>query len=82
MATITTRVDDDVKASLHAIAKEIGIPVSSLFNAWAKDLIRTKKVSFSLDDETIEDEQMYANAHALQKKAAQSIASGRSSLVI
>lgn len=82
MATITARVDDAVKVDLYAIAKEIGIPVSSLFNAWAKDLIRTKKVSFAVDDETLEDEEMYANAYAIKKRAEQSIASWRSSLVI
>lgn len=55
MATITTRVDDKVKVALYSVADEIGIPVSSLFNARAKELIRKKKISFELNDESLED---------------------------
>lgn len=82
MATITARVDDNVKAALYNVAEEIGIPVSSLFNAWAKDLIRKKKVSFSVNDEEKEDQEMYANAAFLKKEMERSLASGNSSLVL
>jgi addiction module RelB/DinJ family antitoxin len=75
MATITARIDDNVKTSLYKVAEEIGIPVSSLFNAWARDFVRKKKVSFQLDEDYLEDMEMYENADALKKKLERSVAS-------
>lgn len=82
MATITVRLDDPVKVKLYHVADELGISVSSLFNAFAKDVIRKKRVNFALDDTYLEDQEMYANAAALKEKWRRSLASGRSSLVI
>ncbi len=82
MAIITTRVDDKTKQDLKKIAQEIGIPVGSLFNARAKELIRKKSVSFSIDNELLEDQEMYANRDHLIQELKESVASGRSSLII
>ena len=68
MATITTRVDDEVKKDLTMFSKEIGISVGSLFNAWAKHLLRTKSVTFQLDSDYLENQEMYANADKLRKR--------------
>lgn len=82
MATITTRIDDNVKKDLRKFSNEIGIPVGALFNAWARNLLRTKEVTFSLDEDFLEDQEMYANAPALKKQLQDSMDSGRSSLVL
>jgi DNA-damage-inducible protein J len=82
MATITTRIDDETKRDLTRFSDEIGISVGSLFNAWARNLLRTREVTFKLDDERLEDQEMYANADKLREKFQKSVDSGRSSLVI
>lgn len=82
MATVTVRMDDPVKVKLYHVADELWISVSSMFTAFAKEVIRKKRVSFSLDDEAIEDAEMYANATALKAKGRRSLASGRWTLVI
>lgn len=79
MATITARVDDDVKLWLKHFSKEIGVSVWSLFNAWAKNLLRTGEVTFRIDPE---DQEMYANRRQLQQELEQSVESGHSSLAI
>lgn len=82
MATVTVRMDEPVKSQLYHVADQLWISVSSMFNAYAKEVIRRKKVSFSLDDESLEDVEMQANAKNLKAKGRRSVASGRSSLVI
>jgi len=51
MATISIRVDDKLKEQLLHVSDELWLSVSSLFHAWAKSLVRTWKVSFSLGDD-------------------------------
>ncbi len=46
-----------------------------MINAFAKDVIRKKRVSFSLDNDYIEDQEMYANADKLKAKGRRSIES-------
>jgi len=82
MATITTRIDDETKKDLTQFSHEIGISVGSLFNARARNLLRTKEVTFKLDEDFLEDQEMYANAESLKEQGVRSVASGRSSLVI
>jgi addiction module RelB/DinJ family antitoxin len=50
MATksITIRVDEDVKKQAESILDDIGINVTTLFNACLKAVIREKRVPFSL----------------------------------
>lgn len=46
--TITVRVDAEVKDKAEVILDDIGITVTTLFNACLKALVREKKVPFSL----------------------------------
>jgi len=48
LATITVRVDDDVKKDAEIILNDIGINVTTLFNACLKALVREKKVPFEM----------------------------------
>jgi len=48
MATITVRVDDETKKDAEIILDDIGINVTTLFNACLKALVREKKVPFEL----------------------------------
>ena len=48
LATITVRVDDDVKKDAEIILDDIGINVTTLFNACLKALVREKRVPFEL----------------------------------
>lgn len=82
MATITTRIDDQVKKDLSKFSNEIGISVGALFNAWARNLLRTREVTFKLDNDISEDQEMHGNAKSLQQQGERSIASDRSSLVL
>lgn len=77
MAIITARVDDEVKTELYTVAHQLGIPVSSLINARAKELIRKRNISFSLDDEYLENLEMHANKELVEKKLQRSVSSGR-----
>jgi len=75
MATVTIRVDDDVKKDAEVILDDIGLNVTTLFNACLKALVREKKVPFELT----------CSEHALKKlirnklEESQSIASDSSS---
>lgn len=82
MATITARIDDQVKADLKLFSQEIGISIGSLFNAWAKDVLRHKQIVFRLNEEELEDQEMNAKREKLIAEGHQSLASGRSSLII
>ena len=48
LATITVRVDDKVKKDAEIILDDIGLNVTTLFNACLKALVREKKVPFEL----------------------------------
>ena len=50
MATksITVRVDEDVKTMAESILDDIGINVTTLFNACLKAVVREKRVPFAL----------------------------------
>ena len=48
MATITVRVDDNVKKDAEIVLDDIGINVTTLFNACLKALVREKRVPFEL----------------------------------
>ena len=48
MATITVRVDDETKKDAEIILDDIGINVTTLFNACLKALVREKKCHLSL----------------------------------
>ena len=46
--TVTVRVDENVKNQAELILDDIGINVTTLFNACLKAVIREKKVPFAL----------------------------------
>jgi len=48
LATVTVRVDDDTKRQAEVILDDIGINVTTLFNACLKALVREQKVPFEL----------------------------------
>lgn len=48
MATITTRVDDNVKDDFLLFCDRIGITSSSLFNMFVKACIREQKIPFEV----------------------------------
>lgn len=50
-AVINIRTDLKVKKRAQKIAQELGLNLSVLINAYLKQLVRTKSVSFSLDEE-------------------------------
>lgn len=53
-AVITTRIESKVKKEAQKVAKEFGISLSSLLNAYLKQIIRTKKIEFTLTEEPSE----------------------------
>jgi DNA-damage-inducible protein J len=46
--TITVRVDEDVKNQAEVILDDIGLTVTTLFNACLKAVVREKKIPFAL----------------------------------
>lgn len=50
-AVIITKTEPEVKKKAQAVAREFGISLSSLINAYLKQLIKTKTVTFSAKDE-------------------------------
>lgn len=50
-AVIITKTDPQVKKKAQKIAKEIGVSLSSLVHAYLKQLIRTRRVEFDLEEE-------------------------------
>ena len=48
MATITVRVDENVKKQAEIILDDIGINMTTLLNACLKAVVREKKVPFEL----------------------------------
>lgn len=50
-AVINIKTEPEVKAQAQAIARQIGVSLSSLINAYLRQFIRTKKVEFDLGEE-------------------------------
>lgn len=44
---INIKADKEVKERAHQVARELGIPLSTVINAYLKQFIRTKEVYFS-----------------------------------
>lgn len=53
-AVIITKTDPEVKNKAQKIAKAIGVSLSSIINAYLKQLIRTRRVEFDLEEEPSE----------------------------
>ncbi len=50
-AVINIKTQPEVKLKAQEIARQIGVSLSALINAYLKKLIRTKKVEFDLKEE-------------------------------
>ncbi len=48
---INIKADRDVKVKAQKIAKSLGMPLSTVINAYLNQFIRTKEVHFSLEGE-------------------------------
>jgi len=46
---LNVKTDTDVKEEAKRISKELGIPLSTIFNAYLKEFIRDREVRFSLE---------------------------------
>ena len=66
--TITVRVDEDVKNQAEVILDDMGINVTTLFNACLKAVVREKKVPFAL----VSSE--YALKEMIHEKLSESLA--------
>lgn len=53
-AVIITKTDPRVKKQAQQVASELGISLSSLVNAYLKQVVRTKRVEFDLGEEPSE----------------------------
>lgn len=51
---IITKTEPEVKKRAQAVAKEFGISLSSLLNVYLKQIVRTKKIEFTLSEEPSE----------------------------
>ncbi len=49
---IYVRTDPEIKTKAQKVAKELGFSLSSLMNAWLRQLIKTKTITFSTLNET------------------------------
>lgn len=50
-AVINIKVQPDIKKRAQAVASELGFSLSSLINAYLKQLVKTKTVAFSASSE-------------------------------
>lgn len=73
-AVINIKTQPETKAQAQEIARQIGVSLSSLINAYLKRFIKTKTVTFSVDDEI-------PNKHtlAIMKKAEENRRQGKGS---
>lgn len=48
---INIKADKEVKAQAQNIAKELGLPLSAVINAYLKEFVRERRVTFSVEPE-------------------------------
>ena len=72
-AVLTVKVDDDVKARAQSVAKAVGIPLSTLVNAYLVDLGTTGQVHFAAP------EPMTPKMEKIIEQAEREIAAGETS---
>lgn len=53
-AGLYVRMNPDIKQKAQKVAGELGFSLSSLINAYIKQLVKTKRVDFSVDEEPSE----------------------------
>ncbi len=69
-ATINFKTDDATKVKAHAVAKQIGIPLSNLLNAYLYELASTGSVHFTAS------EPMTEKTEKLIEQAEKEVAAG------
>ena len=74
---IYIKTDPEVKTKAQKVAKELGFSLSSLLNAWLRQLIKNKTVTFSVR----EDETPNAYLKSVMKKAEENYRKGNTSPV-
>ncbi len=72
-AVINFKTDEATKAKAQAVSRELGIPLSSLLNAYIHDLVNTGRFHFSTA------EPMTKHMEKLIEQSKLDIASGRTS---
>jgi len=70
-ATVNFKTDDATKTKAHAVAKQIGIPLSNLLNAYLYELANTGSVHFTAS------EPMTEKMEVLIEEAEKEIAAGK-----
>lgn len=65
--TINIKADKDVKEKAQKVAKKLGMPLSTVINAYLNQFIRTKEVHFYLEGEL--KPQVKRRLDKLQKEA-------------
>lgn len=50
-AVINVRVEPQIKIQAHDVAEELGLSLSGLVNAFLKQLVRTRAISFKVSEE-------------------------------
>jgi DNA-damage-inducible protein J len=68
--TITVRVDEDTKQQADIILENIGLNVTSLFNACLKAVVREKRIPFALVSSEYEMQQLVRGKLAESETAA------------
>ncbi len=61
---LNIKTDEEVKQSAQRIAKELGLPLSTVVNAYLKEFVRNREVRFSLEP------QLRPEVEKLLKRAA------------
>lgn len=61
-AVISVKVDQEVKEKAQAVAKDIGLPLGSILNAYLKELIKSQTVYFAAEPMTPKMEKIIEEA--------------------
>lgn len=73
-AAIYIKTEPKMKAEAQKVAKELGFSLSSLIKAWLRQLIKTKTVTFSVEDEIPNE-----HTRAILKQAERNLKEGKHS---
>jgi len=73
-AVINIKTQPETKAKAQEIARQIGVSLSSLLNAYLKQFIKTKTVTFNADDEILNKRTL-----AIMKQAEENRKQGKGS---
>lgn len=68
---INIKADKDVKEKAKKIAKELGVPLSTIINAYLKEFIRNREVRLSLEP------QLRPEIEKILKKASEDFKKGK-----